>query len=95
MDTCDRRLAVLLVAAGLIVQLPALLWGVPNGKAINNALRILAGDVPYRDFWTMYAPGRESPPTRCTPSTERCCLPLLDVLDSSATWPHSSPWRSS
>ena len=57
MDLGDRRLAMVLVVAGLLVQLPALFWGVPGSKAINNALRILDGDVPYRDFWTMYAPG--------------------------------------
>jgi hypothetical protein len=57
MDARDRRLAVLLVAAGLLVQLPTLLWGMPGTKAINNAMRILDGEVPYRDFWTMYAPG--------------------------------------
>jgi hypothetical protein len=56
-DLGDRRLGIVLVVAGLLVQLPALFWGIPGGKAINNALRILDGDVPYRDFWTMYAPG--------------------------------------
>jgi hypothetical protein len=53
----DRQLAVVLVVAGLLIQLPALWFGMPGSKAINNALRILDGDVPYRDFWTMYAPG--------------------------------------
>ena len=53
----DRSLGIGLVIAGLLVQLPALAWGVPGGKAVNNALRILDGDIPYRDFWTMYAPG--------------------------------------
>jgi hypothetical protein len=53
----DRQIALLIVAMGVLVQLPGLLWGVPDGKAINNALRILDGDVPYRDFWSMYAPG--------------------------------------
>ncbi len=46
-----------IVAAGMLLQLPELFWGLPGGKAINNATRILDGDVPYRDFWTMYAPG--------------------------------------
>jgi hypothetical protein len=46
-----------LIAAGLLVQVPAVLWGIPGSKATNNAIRILRGDVPYRDFWTMYAPG--------------------------------------
>jgi hypothetical protein len=41
----------------LLIQAPALVWGIPGGRAINNALRILDGDIPYRDFWTMYAPG--------------------------------------
>lgn len=53
----DRRLALWLVVAGLLVQLPILPFGMPGAKALNNATRILAGDVPYRDFWTMYAPG--------------------------------------
>lgn len=53
----DVQMAVGLAFAGLVLQLPGLLWGAPNGKTMNNALRILAGDVPYRDFWTMYAPG--------------------------------------
>ncbi len=53
----DRSVTVLIVVAGLLVQLPGLFWDAPGGKAINNALRVLDGDVPYRDFWTMYAPG--------------------------------------
>jgi hypothetical protein len=57
MDVRDRRFAILFAFAAIVVQLPGLFWGVPGGKAINNALRILDGEVPYRDFWTMYAPG--------------------------------------
>ena len=57
LDRRDRQVALLLVLAGTLVQLPALWWGLPGGKAINNAMRILDGDIPYRDFWTMYAPG--------------------------------------
>ena len=57
MDARDRKIAILVVAIGILVQLPGLVWGVTDGKATNNALRILDGDVPYRDFWTMYAPG--------------------------------------
>jgi hypothetical protein len=53
----ERRTLALLVAAGFLIQLPGLFWDVPNGKAVTNALRILDGDMPYRDFWTMYAPG--------------------------------------
>ena len=57
LDRRDRQVALLLVLAGMVVQFPAIWWGVPGGKAINNAMRILDGDIPYRDFWTMYAPG--------------------------------------
>lgn len=57
LDARDKRAALILIACGLLVQLPGLLWGAPGGKAINNGLRVLAGDIPYRDFWTMYAPG--------------------------------------
>jgi hypothetical protein len=57
MDSRDRRAATLIVLIGVLVQLPGLALGVTDGKAINNALRILDGEVPYRDFWTMYAPG--------------------------------------
>ncbi|MGH9387568.1 MAG: ArnT family glycosyltransferase [Vicinamibacterales bacterium] len=53
----DRHVAILIAVVGVLLQLPGLLWNPPDGKAINNALRILNGDVPYRDFWTMYAPG--------------------------------------
>jgi len=53
----DRHIAVAIVLGGLLLQLPALLWGLPGAKALNNALRILDGEVPYRDFWSMYAPG--------------------------------------
>ena len=28
-----------------------------SGKSIVGALRVLGGEIPYRDFWTMYAPG--------------------------------------
>lgn len=31
--------------------------GFPGGVSTVGAERVLAGDVPYRDFWTMYAPG--------------------------------------
>jgi len=57
MDRRDVVLATGLVVTALLLQFPAVLWGIPGTKATNNALRILNGDVPYRDFWTMYAPG--------------------------------------
>jgi hypothetical protein len=56
-NSSDRQLAIGLFAAAILVQFPALFWGFPGSKAIVNALRILNGDVVYRDFWTMYAPG--------------------------------------
>lgn len=34
------------------------LQGFPNGIALVGAERVLEGGVPYRDFWTMYAPGQ-------------------------------------
>lgn len=33
-------------------------WGVPYCKTLVCADRILRGEVPYRDFWSMYAPGQ-------------------------------------
>lgn len=56
-DANDRKLALLLAALAFALYLPALFWGLPTGKAINGALQVLHGRVPYRDFWTMYAPG--------------------------------------
>lgn len=29
-----------------------------EGFAVYGAVRSLAGDLPYRDFWTIYAPGQ-------------------------------------
>ncbi len=49
-------LAVALLATALL--LPGVPWGLPSSKATVGALRILDGDLPYRDFWTMYAPGQ-------------------------------------
>lgn len=54
----DRRLALLIGIGVMLMSLPALFWGLPDGKAINGGLRILDGEIPYRDFWTMYAPGQ-------------------------------------
>jgi 4-amino-4-deoxy-L-arabinose transferase-like glycosyltransferase len=42
--------------ATLVLALP-MTFGVPVSVGIPGALRILDGEVPYRDFWTMYAPG--------------------------------------
>ena len=32
--------------------------GLYGGVAEVGAMRVLAGDLPYRDFWTLYAPGQ-------------------------------------
>jgi hypothetical protein len=56
-DRIDRWMAWGLAAGALLFFLPGLFWGLPGGKSINGALQILDGRVPYRDFWTMYAPG--------------------------------------
>lgn len=54
----DRWTALVVAAAGALVLLPGAFWGLPMGKTICGALRVLEGEVPYRDFWTMYAPGQ-------------------------------------
>lgn len=46
----------LVFAAALALFGPTALNFVPRVTDIS-ALRVLDGDVPYRDFWTMYAPG--------------------------------------
>ncbi|MCZ6666831.1 MAG: hypothetical protein O7B81_16150 [Gammaproteobacteria bacterium] len=40
-----------ILASGAFISLPF-------GKAIVGGLRVLDGEVPYRDFWSMYAPGQ-------------------------------------
>jgi hypothetical protein len=54
----DAQLSVLVTLGTFLILAPGLFWGVPGGKAIVGGLRILEGDIPYRDFWTMYAPGQ-------------------------------------
>ncbi len=51
-----RELA--LFALAIAVLAPGLLLGPADSKGTGGALRVLAGEVPYRDFWTMYAPGQ-------------------------------------
>src|SRR5262249_9004040 len=62
----DRDFLSTLGSAGIIVASIAIAcsasfssWMGPydEGLALTNALRILAGDVPYRDYWTTYPPG--------------------------------------
>ena len=50
-------MAVLLGAVLLLVYAAGVPFGVSSLKTVVGADRILRGDVPYRDFWTMYAPG--------------------------------------
>ena len=54
----DAALAAMLGLAAL--ALFSLDWrdGLYGGVAEVGAQRILAGDLPYRDFWTIYAPGQ-------------------------------------
>ena len=60
MSARDRRTAAVVAAAVALVLLPGVFVDLPAplGKAVAGACRVLAGDVPYRDFWTMYAPGQ-------------------------------------
>jgi hypothetical protein len=44
--------------AAVVMLASGALWGLPSGKSVAGALVILDGGVPYRDFWTMYAPGQ-------------------------------------
>ncbi len=53
-----HQLSMLVAAGAFLLLAPGLFWGVPGGKIIVGGLRILDGDIPYRDFWTMYAPGQ-------------------------------------
>jgi hypothetical protein len=54
----EWQLTLAVWLGAFLVLSPGLFWGIPSGKTINGALRILAGEIPYRDFWTMYAPGQ-------------------------------------
>jgi hypothetical protein len=51
-----RDAAALAIIAMGVLAVPVF-FGVPYSVGIVGALRILEGDIPYRDFWTMYAPG--------------------------------------
>ncbi|MHC4351186.1 MAG: glycosyltransferase family protein [Planctomycetota bacterium] len=54
----DWCLALSVAVVGALVLMPRVFWGLPFGKSICGGLRVLEGHVPYRDFWTMYAPGQ-------------------------------------
>ncbi len=52
---------VILVLTAIAYQLPGLFQPLvlyDEGIALCGAERILRGDIPYRDFWSMYAPGQ-------------------------------------
>jgi hypothetical protein len=50
-----RRSGLVFVATAAVFALAALRF---NTRVTDiSALRVLDGDIPYRDFWTMYAPG--------------------------------------
>lgn len=56
----QKETAFLLLVFGAAFGLFSLDWfnGFPAGGVPSvGAERVLAGDLPYRDFWTMYAPG--------------------------------------
>ena len=54
----DQQLAFVLALVAVSLNLPVVFYGLPVGKSVVGALQILEGRVPYRDFWTMYAPGQ-------------------------------------
>ena len=58
-DRSDRLLVATLVAASLVAQWLWMDAGVgpyDEGLMLFGADRVLRGDVPYRDFWTLYGP---------------------------------------
>ena len=57
-DDARNRDGAILFAATVLLLATGAFWGVPSGKAVAGGLVILDGGVPYRDFWTMYAPGQ-------------------------------------
>src|SRR5207244_11529685 len=53
----DHQDALVLAVLAVTVFAVPVFFGVPYSVGIVGALRILDGDIPYRDFWTIYAPG--------------------------------------
>lgn len=53
----DKGRAWFLGLVAFLLLAPGAFYGLPSGKLVVGATRILQGEVPYRDFWTMYAPG--------------------------------------
>ncbi len=58
MKRADTGLMILIAVVGTLFLATGLLHGLPAMKAVVGADCILRGDMPYRDFWTMYAPGQ-------------------------------------
>jgi hypothetical protein len=56
--TEDRRLSLIILASGFVVLSVGSFWGLPAGRSVVGGFLILDGGAPYRDFWTMYAPGQ-------------------------------------
>lgn len=52
----DTRQAWIVGLVAFAVLLPGAFFGLPN-KPMAGAERVLQGEVIYRDFWTLYAPG--------------------------------------
>jgi len=53
----DKGRAWFLGLVAFLLLTPGAFYGLPSGKLVVAATRILDGEIPYRDFWTMYAPG--------------------------------------
>ena len=54
----EGRAALCVALLAFLLLAPGILYGLPSGKAVVGGQRVLAGELPYRDFWTMYAPGQ-------------------------------------
>lgn len=54
----DHCWTAIISLASFVVLAPGLFWRLPFGINIVGADRILNGEIPYRDFWTMYVPGQ-------------------------------------
>jgi hypothetical protein len=54
----DGRLALAVFASGVALLAPGVFFGLPPSRGIAGADVVLQGGVPYRDFWTMYAPAQ-------------------------------------
>ena len=52
----STRQAWLVGLVAFAILLPGAFFGLPN-KPMAGAVRVLQGEVIYRDFWTLYAPG--------------------------------------